>query len=119
MHELAICQELLSQVTGIAREHGATRVDQIVLSVGPLSGVEPDLLDHAFEIARCGTVAEDAVLEMKGSDLVVECRLCGNENPAEVNRLLCSACGTWQVKVKKGEEMMLLSVELSGMEKTA
>ena len=115
MHELAICQGILSQVGAIAREQGAGQVDHIVLSIGPLSGVEPPLLDRAFEVARCGTVAEQATLEIRHSAVVVVCRQCGNENEAESNRLLCSACGGWQVNVKQGDEMMLLRVELSGL----
>ena len=78
MHELAVCQGLLSQVDRIAREHEARRVDRIVLSIGPLSGVEPPLLDRAFEIARMGTVAQDAVLEIQTGPVVVECRTCGS-----------------------------------------
>ena len=116
MHELAICQEVLNQVSTIAKEQGASRVDEIILSVGPLSGVEPPLLDRAFEIARCGTVAEKASLHMKTSRATIRCRSCGNENEVEVNRLLCSACGDWQVDVTGGDEMMLLRVELSGIE---
>jgi len=115
VHELAICQGILSQVGSIARERGATQVDRIVLAVGPLSGVEAPLLDRAFEVARCGTVAERATLEIQVSQLIVACRQCGNENEAEANRLLCSACGGWQVNVKQGDELMLMSVELSGI----
>ena len=116
MHELAICQGLLNQVERLAREQGASCVDQIVLAVGPLSGVEPPLLQHAFEIARCGTVADDATLEIQTGSIVVECRSCGNSNEAKVNRLLCGACGGWQVDVKQGDEMLLMRLELSGIE---
>jgi hydrogenase nickel incorporation protein HypA/HybF len=119
VHELAICQGILSQVGSIARQRGARRVDRIVVSVGPLSGVEAPLLDRAFEVARCGTVAEQATLEIRTSRLVVACRQCGNENEAEANRLLCGACGGWQVDIKQGDEMMLLSVELSGIPESA
>ncbi len=42
MHEMSICQALMDQVERIAKEQGASRVDSIVLSIGPLSGVEPD-----------------------------------------------------------------------------
>ena len=43
MHEMSICQSLMDQVEQIATEQGASRVDSIVLCVGPLSGVEPFL----------------------------------------------------------------------------
>jgi hydrogenase nickel incorporation protein HypA/HybF len=115
MHELAVCQGLIRQVERIARQEGATQVDSIVLSIGPLAGVEPPLLDRAFEIARMGTVAQSAELEIGTGPIVVECRTCGSSGEASVNRLLCPACGDWRVSVRQGEEMTLMRVELSGI----
>jgi hydrogenase nickel incorporation protein HypA/HybF len=116
VHELAVCQGLISQLEKIAREQGASSVLHIVLSVGALSGVEAPLLDRAFEIARMGTVAEEAKLEIQAGPVVVQCRICGNRNEARANRLLCDACGDWQVDVKQGDEMLLLRVELAGLQ---
>jgi hydrogenase nickel incorporation protein HypA/HybF len=109
---------LIRQVERIARQEGATQVDSIVLSIGPLSGVEPPLLDRAFEIARMGTVAQSAELEIGTGPIVVECRTCGSSGEASVNRLLCPACGDWRVSVRQGEEMTLMRVELSGIPET-
>ena len=44
MHELSVCQGLIRQVERIAAENDAHAVSRVVLKVGPLSGVEPDLL---------------------------------------------------------------------------
>jgi hydrogenase nickel incorporation protein HypA/HybF len=118
MHELAVCQGLIRQVERIARQEGATQVDSIKLSIGPLSGVEPPLLERAFEIARMGTVAQRAELEIGTGPIVVECRTCGSSGEASVNRLLCPACGDWRVSVRQGEEMTLMRVELSGIPET-
>jgi len=118
MHELSVCQGLIRQVEGIARQEGATQVDSIMLSIGPLSGVEPPLLGRAFEIARMGTVAQNAELEIETGPIVVECRTCGSRGEASVNRLLCPACGDWRVRVRQGEEMILMRVELSGIPET-
>ena len=115
VHELAICQALIQQVEKIATENHASSVDQIVLIIGALSGVEGPLLDRAFSIARMGTVAQEAELKIEIGPVVVECRICGNHNEVAVNRLLCDACGDWQVNVKQGDEMLLKTVELSGM----
>ena len=57
MHELSVCQGLIRQVEQIAAQNEARAVGKILLKVGALSGVEPDLLKHAFTIAREGTVA--------------------------------------------------------------
>ena len=115
MHELAICQGLINQAERIARQEGASQVDSIVLSIGPLSGVEPPLLDRAFEIARMGTMAENAELEIQTGPIVVKCRICGSSGEASSNRLLCPNCGDWRVSVEQGEEMLLLRLELSGI----
>jgi hydrogenase nickel incorporation protein HypA/HybF len=113
---MSICQGLIDQVEQIAREKGAGQVDHIVLSIGPLSGVEPLLLNRAFEIARLQTVASGAGLEIETGPVVVECRICGASGETEVNRLLCPSCGNWQVNLKQGDEMLLLRLELSGIE---
>lgn len=119
MHEMSICQGLISQVEQIAREKGARQVDSIVLSIGPLSGVEPDLLSRAFVVAQAGTVAKNAELEIETGPIVVECRSCGSSGEAQVNRLVCSSCGDWQVDLKQGDELLLLRLELSDIAKPA
>jgi hydrogenase nickel incorporation protein HypA/HybF len=113
MHELAVCQGLMRQVEQVAAEHGASAVEHIVLQVGGLSGVEPPLLERAFEVARVGTLAEEAGLEIRTGPVVVQCRECGGQSAVPPNRLLCTYCGEWRVRVVEGEELLLLSVELN------
>ena len=112
MHELSVCQGLMRQVDRIAAQNGATTVDRIVLKVGALSGVEPDLLKHAFTIAREGTVAANADLEIEHGPVRVSCTQCGAGGEAAVNRLVCPECADWRVDVTEGEELLLLSLEI-------
>lgn len=112
MHELSVCLSLLQQVERVAAERGATSVVRIELEVGPLSGVEPDLLQHAWPLAAAGTVAEPAELSISASDLIVECSQCGARSAAKPNRLLCDACGDYRTRVVAGEDMTLLRLEL-------
>jgi len=112
MHELAICQALIEQVERVARDHEARRVIAIVVSVGPLSGVEPKLLEHAYPLAAAGTVAESAALVVETVPVRVRCRSCHAETGALPNRLVCGACSDWQVDVTSGEEMVLQRVEI-------
>jgi len=111
MHELAICQGLMTRVEQSALENRATSVKRIFLSVGALSGVEPPLLARAFEIVRLGTIAEAAELEIETGPVIVECSACGARSEVRINRLLCGSCGNWRVQVKEGEELLLLSLE--------
>ena len=112
MHELSVCLSLLQQVEQISRERNATSVTRIVLSVGPLSGVEPDLLRHAYPLAVAGTVAADAALVIESADVVVRCSQCDSETTVAPNRLLCGGCGDYRTRVISGDELTLMSVEL-------
>jgi hydrogenase nickel incorporation protein HypA/HybF len=112
MHELAVCQALIEQVERVARQNDAQRVVSIVITIGPLSGVEPQLLEHAYPLAAAGTLAEHASLVIETVPVRVRCRTCGAETDAVANRLVCGTCGDWQVDVSGGEEMILKRVEV-------
>jgi hydrogenase nickel incorporation protein HypA/HybF len=113
MHELSVCLSLLQQLEKIAAEHNATAVEEVVLRVGPLSGVEPALLRNAYPLAAAGTIAAAAVLIIEDSEIVVSCSECGAESPAQANRLLCAKCGDYRTKVISGDEMILQRLEMS------
>lgn len=116
MHELSVCLALLNQVDDIARERAGATVSRIVIRLGPLSGVDPQLLRHAYPLAAAGTVAEHAELTINAADIVVRCSQCGMESQASANRLLCAACGDFRTRVISGDELILQSVELSAVD---
>ncbi len=112
MHELSVCEALLSQVRATANTHGAGSVGKITVRVGPLSGVEPDLLAQAFTIARNGPLTAEATLEIESQPIRIRCRDCGSENEALANRLLCQNCNSYRVDLISGDELLLAQVEL-------
>lgn len=112
MHELSVCQALLQQVREIARSHRAQAVDVVTVQIGPLSGVVPDLLEHAFGIARAGAYTEAARLQVETLPVRIHCPQCRLEAEAAPNRLLCPECGNWRVRVVSGEELLLARVGL-------
>ena len=112
MHELAVCQALVGQVSGIAQQQGAEAATLVRITVGPLSGVVPALLASAFPLAAAGSVANNAELEINASSVRVHCQTCGAETDATANRLLCGVCGDWHTQLIAGDELILESVEL-------
>ena len=116
MHELSICEAVLRQVLTIAADSDQLHVGRITLRIGPLAGVEPDLLLTAFPLVAAGTACERATIvieEHRRSQ--VRCRLCRAVSEVRPNRLLCAQCGAWRVNVLTGDEMMLAKVELLEM----
>lgn len=112
MHELAICESLMSQVEEIARSRNKNKVCSIVIGLGPLSGVEACLLQNAYTIACADSIASDAELVIEQLPLIVRCSQCGVESQVIPNRLVCKHCGDWRTTLISGDEMMLMSVVL-------
>jgi hydrogenase nickel incorporation protein HypA/HybF len=112
VHELSICQALLEQVEAVASQEGALQVVQVRVGIGPLSGVEPQLLQQAFQLARAGSIAATASLLIDRLPVRVSCRECGQETEAEVANLVCGNCGDWHTRLVSGDEMLLTQVEL-------
>ena len=112
VHELSICQALLTQVAAIAATHEGAVVARISIEVGPLAGIEPTQLSRAFLVLRLGSCASRAELSIETTQVMITCTSCGAQSPARPNRLVCGACGGFRIRIVSGEELRLLRVEL-------
>ncbi len=112
MHELAICQSLMQQLETIAAREQARLITSITLRIGPLSGVEAELLRQAFPVASAGTLAEQARLEIEPQPVRIHCGQCNQEHEVPPNRLVCPNCGEYQTRLISGDELLLASLEL-------
>ena len=114
MHEYSIVQSLLDIVQEHAQKHKATKVSAVVVKIGVLSGVEPHLLQMAFDTFKEGTICEGARLEMVIQPIVALCSSCGKRNEFEKDRIFfeCMECGGVDLQIVEGEDMLLLSLEM-------
>ena len=117
MHELSICHCIIKQVNDIALKHEASSITKITLRIGPLAGVEPQLLKQAFPLASAGTIASDATLIVESLPIRVRCRSCHEESIASINLLTCRHCGDYRTQVISGDEMLLANIELDTQDK--
>ena len=111
MHELSVCNSLLSKVEEIALQNNVDRVVRVNLQIGSLSGIEPRLLEQAFPIASKGTLAETAELHIEHIPVRVRCPECASETDCTPNNMICSTCGNEQTQLLSGDEMILESIE--------
>jgi hydrogenase nickel incorporation protein HypA/HybF len=112
MHELSVCQTIVSTVEEIAQSRESA-VQSITLQVGPLSGVEAQLLQNAYPLASAGTRSAGARLIIEPLPVRVSCRSCGKQATVPPNRLVCPACNDWHTDLLGGDELLLARVELS------
>jgi hydrogenase nickel incorporation protein HypA/HybF len=118
MHELSVCMAIVAQVERISRQHAA-RVSSITLKIGPLSGVEPMLLERAYPLAAAGTPLAAARLIIAQLPIRLHCRGCGAETIGAPNHMVCASCGDWHTDLLSGDEMLLASVELERVTSTS
>src|SRR5690348_10301247 len=109
MHEMALAEGIL----GVALDAADGRnVRRIQVRAGALQQIVPDSLQFCFELAAQDTPAAEAVLELREIPVRVRCRRCGDEGEPPTQPLLCPACGTPEVEVVAGDELLVDAVEL-------
>jgi hydrogenase nickel incorporation protein HypA/HybF len=109
MHELAIAESVLDAITA---RTGERRVREVRLEIGRLSGISAESLRFCFELAATGTGADGAALDIVEPPGRARCRTCAEEFVVDDRILLC-ACGSADVRILSGEELRILSVEVS------
>jgi hydrogenase nickel incorporation protein HypA/HybF len=113
MHELSIASALVDQVCCEAERAGASRVAEINVRMGALSGISRALY-FCFPAAARGTACEGASLSIEEVALTVLCTRCDAvKTPAALYNFRCPDCGWPTPKVLTGREMQLVSVRLA------
>jgi len=112
VHELSLIASVFDVLEEKAREHGAIRVAGVVLKVGVLSGVVPDLLTSAFDIYKKGTLAETARLAIVAVPVKLRCPDCGGEAVREDMEFSCAACGSRRVEIVEGRDLFVETIDL-------
>jgi hydrogenase nickel incorporation protein HypA/HybF len=106
---MAITQSVVDAVC----EHAAgRRVHSVKLEVGALCAVVPDSMHFCFGMATEGTLADGARLDLDVRPGRAHCRSCDSEFELHDLILLCP-CGSADVRVLAGQELKILSMEVS------
>ena len=81
-----------------------------MLEIGQFSGVEPELLRHAFAVIKKGTILEPAEIQMQTPPLLLYCRVCENEYLGDIDELRCPLCLKEEFDILRGREMVVKSI---------
>ena len=113
MHELSIVDSMIQQVDGEVQASGhAGRVLAIDLVVGRLSGANADSIRFAFELLAPGTIVEAAELSIAEPRAVCHCQDCGARVEIDDLTAQCGQCGSANVTLEGGQDLLLASIEL-------
>ena len=114
MYEFSLAKTLSSTLQGLCKKSGWSRVRHIVLKIGGMRGVNPELMSFVFGLMSLGTPAEGANFSIMFMPVLFQCHSCGREAEGEGTEFICPLCGSRDVTLTSGLE---LAIELLEVEK--
>ena len=112
MHETSLVRSMIRQVRQLVARHGGGQVSEVLLEVGPLSGVEPLLLQSAWSEQTTETEFASTVLAIDEVPLTVHCDACDHEFESVDLNFRCPRCQSGETHVVRGEGLLLQSITL-------
>ncbi|PLA74531.1 hydrogenase maturation nickel metallochaperone HypA [Hydrogenovibrio sp. SC-1] len=113
MHEYSIVQALMEQCESLAAEHQATTIRRVEVKIGVLSGVEPYLLQTAFDTFKESSVlCQQAQLVLQHQSLVGQCQQCGERYEMSGFGESCATCKDSLLTIVDGDALMLMKLEM-------
>ena len=109
MHELSVTQSVLD----IALKNAGTRkIKQINLVIGQFSSIVDDSVQFYWDFISKDTAAEGSVLHFERIPGEMTCQNCGYVFHPTDETFNCPSCSSAFVKITKGEEFQVESIDV-------
>ncbi len=112
MHEMSLSEGVLELIEKNAKNQGFSRVMAVTLEIGELAGVDREAMRFSFDAVVRGTLADSAKLDIQSVPGEAWCMPC--ERSVHIARRVdpCPDCGSHQLQVTGGNDMLLKSLEV-------
>ncbi|HUU56685.1 MAG TPA: hydrogenase maturation nickel metallochaperone HypA [bacterium] len=113
MHELGVVNALVEQLrTEVERLGVAGKVTAVNLKLGALTTFVPAAMTFYFEALTKGTELEGVALAVEEIPVAGKCGRCGATLTLEAPPFLCAACGSPDLEIVTGRELLIDSLEV-------
>jgi hydrogenase nickel incorporation protein HypA/HybF len=109
MHELAVTQGILDIAL---KNAGSRKIKQINLVIGQFSSMVDDSVQFYWDLISKNTAAQGATLNFERIPGEMTCRACGEVFQPKAEAFECPACLSPLVKISKGEEFRVDSIDV-------
>lgn len=109
MHELSLIVAITEMITCDAALRGITRVTQVEIEVGELSGAFPYALKEAFPLATRNTIMENASLIVVDVPGIARCLSCAHLFFIGIHGWQCPNCARTAYFIESGTELAIRS----------
>lgn len=112
MHEMSLVEAVRDTLLELKAQEQWGDVERVVLNIGAMRQVIPDVMTFCFDVSVEGTPLEGAALEIVPVPLTWRCRECGEEWSGEAVDTICPKCGSTDSELQQGMELDIAYVEV-------
>lgn len=110
MHEFSIAMNIIEIAEAEAAKAGAVAVNELILEVGTMSGIEFPALDLALEMAVKNTLLEKARIQVNRIEARARCTECQTVFSVQQVFDACPECNGVFHEIQSGRELRIKSL---------
>jgi hydrogenase nickel incorporation protein HypA/HybF len=119
MHELSIALSIVDAAAEEAARNGAARVTAVHLKLGEMSGVVPEALRSAWDLATEDSPIAGAELKIDEEPATAICETCGGARRIKsISEMACRECGAHVGELVSGRALEVTGIEIIEEEKS-
>ncbi len=121
MHEFAFAYNIFKVAEATAIKYNAKKITEVLLEIGELTLIVPELLKRSFEMATKGSIAEGATLTIKVTPGKIKCRECSKISEVSLTQeaqltglqlFACSNCGSNNTEIIEGKKANVKNIKI-------
>jgi hydrogenase nickel incorporation protein HypA/HybF len=112
MHEFSIALNIVDIASTTAKNASATKINEVEVEIGTLSGVVVEALELALESAAKNTLLENAKIIINKIKARAKCNKCSTEFEPENLIAQCPICNSFDFRIVHGRELQVKSINV-------
>lgn len=112
MYEFSLANSVARTVVKLCQDMGWKKIRRLMVKVGGMRQINPELMSFIFTAMSRGTPAEGAVMSVLMVPVTVYCYVCGRTGTREDTQFLCPYCGSRNVQLLSGLEFNIEVLEV-------
>jgi len=110
MHEFSIAMSIIEIAEQEARNENGAAINELVLDVGTMSGIEFSALETALEMAVKDTLLEKAKIQINKIQARAKCTECAHKFNIDSAFDPCPKCNSFYHELLSGKELQVKSL---------
>ena len=112
MYEFTLTNSVNDALQRLCRQTGWKKVSRVMIKIGGMRKVNPELMAFIFAAVSKDTPAEGALLSVMLLPITIRCHSCGKISTREDSAFSCPLCGSENVQVLSGLELSIEALEV-------